>query len=214
MPEIENLNTNTDNTGDLNLAESTETVDTAALPTAPAVAKPGRASIRVAREDMTAAIASEWLEVKTDVFTLEEHGVDAQVKNLYWKKPVLGRPAGSFAGQRRPEDDYYSVVLLGNSYSGARVIALLETGVWPPERTRSGTTAQPRSPLTIRTAPVPLTEAQKAAKRAELKAKDEAAKAAKAAAKAGTPVADTAAVANEAAPVVESVESVETLTGL
>lgn len=192
-----------------NIDAATDTVDTAALPTAPAVAKPGRVSTAVARTDMTAAIAGEWLEVKTDTYTVEEHGVDAVVKNLYWKKPVLGRPAGSFAGQRRPVDEYYSVVLLGNSYSGERMIALLETGEWPPERVRSGNTT-PRSPMAVRTAPVPLTAAQKELKRAELKTAAAAAAAAKAAKKAG----EQPAAAEPVAPVVESATSIETLTGL
>lgn len=202
---------------DLNIETSTDTVDTATLPAA-APAKPARVSTAVARADMTAAVASEWLEVRTDVYNVAEHGVDATVKNLYWKKPVLGRPAGSFAGQRRPEDDYYSVVLLGNSYSGARMIALLEAGEWPPERVRSGTPATSRAPLAIRTAPVPLTEEQKAAKRAEIKAKDDEKKAAKAAAKAAAASSGAQVEAGIDAPVapaaVESTESVEALTSL
>ena len=185
----------------LNITASTEVAAADAGP--PPAPKPARVSTKVERADMTAAIAGEWLEVRTDVFTPEEHGVAATItqKNLYWKKPVLGRPAGSFAGQRRPVDDYYSVVLLGNSYSGTRLIGLLETGEWPAERARAeGGVVKQRAALAVRSAPVPLTAEQKAAMRAELKAKYEAKKAGTAA-----PV---------AAPAVETAESVEQLASM
>lgn len=118
----------------------------------------------VAREHMTSEIAREWLEVRTDVFTPEEHGVDERIeqKNLYWKTTMLGRPAGSFAGQRRLTDGYYSVTLLGNSYSGNRLVHLIETGEWPAAREASVTATVVRE---ARSAPIPLTAAQRAALR-------------------------------------------------
>ena len=153
----------------LNIEASTEATSATTIVATPKVP---RASIKVERADMTAAIAGEWLEVRTDVFTPEEHGVDQIVeqKNLYWKKSVLGRPVGSFAGQRRPVDDYYSVTLCGNSYSGNRLIHLLEHGEWPADEARStGAPRTARAPLAVRTAPVPLTAAQRAAAREQLK---------------------------------------------
>ena len=148
---------------ELNITPSTETVAADSIP-APAP-KPARVSTKVERADMTADIARQWLEVRVDAFTPEEHGVSERIeqKNLYWLKPVLGRPSGSFAGQRRPVDDYYSVVLLGNSYSGERMIHLIENGEWPAERARAeGGTVKQRAPLAVRSAPVPLTAEQKA----------------------------------------------------
>lgn len=185
--------------------ELNQAVNAEATATATAVeTSKGRPSLAVAREGMTAEIARQWLEVRTDVFTPEEHGVDERIeqKNLYWLKPVLGRPAGSFAGQRRPVDDYYSVTLLGNSYSGSRLIALIETGEWPAERVREGV-VKARTPLAVRTAPAPLTNAQRVAMR-------EQAKAAALAKKAGKTV--EAPKAEE--PKAEPGTDVETLTAL
>jgi hypothetical protein len=116
----------------------------------------------VLRENMTQALASEWLEV----FTSEPNSEGETCKYLRWKKPSARCPEGSFAGSIRPSDEYYSVVLLGFNYSGKRLIHLIETGEWPAEREAVIRSAMQRD---VRLAPVPLTAEQKAILRAKLR---------------------------------------------
>lgn len=127
-----------------------------------------RISNKIDRNDMTADIARQWLEVREITYTPEEHGVPEiqTCKRLFWLKNTTRCAAGSFAGSIRPLDGYYSVVLLGFNYSGDRMIHLIETGEWPADIERKPKSAVVRE---VRTAPVPLSAEGRAALRAKLR---------------------------------------------
>ena len=119
----------------------------------------------VPREMMTAEIARKNLEV----FESEPNELGETRKFLRWIVSTKRCLAGSFAGTIRPTDGYYSVTLLGCSYSGNRLIHLIEHGEWPIETEPMARVTTPRQ---VRLAPVPLTAEQRAELRAKLRAKN------------------------------------------
>jgi hypothetical protein len=104
-------------------------------------------------------------------------------ENFYWLVETPATPIGSFAGHRREADGYYSLTLLGTSYSGKQLAHFVKTGEWAKfTKTSDGTPKEKKAAGEKKvTAFVPLTPAAKAAAKAAAAAALAARKAKKAA---------------------------------
>jgi len=179
----------------------------AAVPATVETKKRGATSKAVERTALTQEHVLSNLELREDSFEVEgENGemITVLQKNFYWKVANVAGAIGSFAGTRRI-DGYYSLTLLGNSYSGERLIAFAETGEWPEVRRgrASSGEAKDKAPkaLVVREAPRPLSPKERALALAKAKEEAAARKAAKAA---------KAAEGQPAAVVVDNIQEAST----
>jgi hypothetical protein len=143
--------------------------------------QPSKNSIK--KQDLTVEVLQESLELRED-------------GNFYWKKDTLTSAAGSFAGSKREQDGYYSVVFRGTNYSGKQLAHFYKTGAWPERVVKAEVVKADAKPKTFREAPTITPEVKAAAKKAAAE-KAAAKKAAEEAAKgeAGAEVAADAQVA-------------------
>src|SRR5687767_6062231 len=79
---------------------------------------PKKANTGIKKADLTQALLQENLELRAD-------------GNFYWKVDTVVSAAGSFAGSKREQDGYYSVVFRGTNYSGKQLAYFYEHGTWP-----------------------------------------------------------------------------------